>query len=261
MSNQHERCQVLDAERREGGQREAGDRHEALGDARRVEPGEPLPQRSRSPGGWRRGRRGTEAARRAPGASRGPAGCGRRRGPTSATSGVTQPTKTSSSTPDPTERVTKSETSAEYRSTCANERPVPIEPGDRPAVDEQPRGDRRRRPGARLPPVGARQPRPRIAEREGDRAEREVELARERERRQRKRRRARSAGARGRGAWPGGGTRSARGGARSTGRRGRASGRRPRLPRAPPARERPSARSHQQANPPARTNERRTTRS
>ena len=82
--------------------------------------------------------------------------------------------------PAPTARRTKSETSAEYRSTCPNDRPMPIEPATAHRSTTRPATSAASRTGAGLPPLRARQASPRVAERERDRAEREMELARER---------------------------------------------------------------------------------
>ena len=165
------------------GEREARDRHEPLGHPRRVEP------RHVSPEGLVAGKIGTEGEQ---------AGQERR-----------QPEQDGEATAAPDrdqarDRHERRQPADEHelldaapdvpRDEVPDLRRVPVDLGERaagadrarhgPAVDDQTRAERSCGTDARLPPVGPRRARPRVAERERDRPQREVELARERDRRQ-----------------------------------------------------------------------------
>ena len=103
----------VEGERDEGGDREAADRQQPLRDAREAERRQGVPERLVE----RQVRAEREQAgdeRRESEAEREPALSPRASTvPTTARSGVSQPTKTSSSIPAPTPRVKKSESSAE----------------------------------------------------------------------------------------------------------------------------------------------------
>ena len=118
-------CRV-DPEGRERGDRKACDRHHALRDARRLQAGDEAPDRLVAA----EVRAEREKARHERGEAeheRQPAAPADRDEPDDSGASASQPSPALLHA-DPTARRTKSESSAEYRSTCANDRPVPIEP-------------------------------------------------------------------------------------------------------------------------------------
>ena len=177
---------------------------------------------SRSPKGSRQGQAGTGGRLRGRGAARALGGRRTAASPTIATSGVSQPMKTSSSTPDPTAARQEVGDLGRVPLDLRERAPVPIEPATAQRSTAIPAAHRRSRAHARLPPLGPAGGAPRRSRAPtGSRRARDG-AAPTAGGRQGTPRRARTGGARARGASREGGTRRAPADARSTVPRGTA---------------------------------------